>query len=162
MLNSQNSPEFVELNREEVNNNREKWLKFLRSNGINKAKGHLETPKSYGVKNSRCCLGHACHILGFKARHGVRSNNDDVVRYNSANLTLPRAAREMLNITKEGKFLIPVEVKGKKCTHSYISMAHLNDNTSLTLKEIADIIEEQLKAGNVIEPYLYHLEGDQP
>lgn len=59
----------MDYTREQIRENRMKWINFLMTKGRKKTKGTLD--KGDG---KRCCLGHACFILGITKRISTTSN----------------------------------------------------------------------------------------
>ena len=129
----------------QIDEYRAMWLAQLRSPEAKKAQGKLEDPDK---SNYRCCLGHACHILGVQrkiAKPEWRANQ--CVFYGCENSWLPLEAREKLNVSLKGSFKVPIAVDG--ITVNALSV--INDYTKLSLSEIADVIEEQFKNDNFID-----------
>lgn len=150
----------VRLDRSKVNEERQKWINYLRSDDIGKMVNKLEHKYE---NNRRCCLGHACHVLGL-SRRIASTHNRLLVSYKSNTRAkdssvdnLPVEAQLKLNLDRRGQFkqciMITKDVYG---TDRHIcNLQQLNDKTDLTLSQIADIIEEQLKLGNFVEPEPY-------
>ena len=136
---------------EDIDENRRKWLAVLRDPKSSKNRGSLE---SYWDENSRCCLGHACHALDVEKEE---SKPDSAVYYDGKDSILPKGARNALDIDHRGNFIEPVtiiSVHPNSLTHRYedyftaYDLIDVNDNTNLTPKEIADVIEEQFENDN--------------
>lgn len=144
--------------REEILENRLKWIKFLNNKDRKKAIGMLENPKQRGA---RCCLGHACHVLGIpRVRIVEKSNyfNWDGTLTNTIDITIfygtgedkvddlaPEEVVKLLGLwdsgggTKEGC----IEIDGE----SEDSLAELNDNTEITPKGIAKYLKTVTEGG---------------
>ena len=130
--------------KEQIDNNRRKWLAQLRDPESKKQAGKLE---SLDDSNARCCLGHACHALGIE--RWVEYHEDKIVTYDFRTTNLPGSACNMLNIDILGEFKKEVLVNG----NFYRSLTEINDLTDLTPQEIADIVEDQFENDNLKEPY---------
>lgn len=146
------------IKREEVQENRKKWLEFLREPGRKKAQGALEY---HYDPDARCCLGHAGHLFV----PDTRKLDGDYVFYDGRGNTAGRRIQRALFITHAGEFRESVVVDRSRGIESdeevtlnddgnvlIGSCATLNDATDLTMAEIADIIEEQFKNNNLVEP----------
>ena len=129
----------------------EKWISYLRSDEAKRHKGSLESATD---ENARCCLGHACHVLGIE-RH-LYSEEEDLngVFYGQERSLafLPREAAELLGISRRGGFKQFVDVQDNPNFPPYgiTNLTAINDNTELSLHEIADIIEEQYQNDNFL------------
>ena len=123
----------------EIHRFRKKWLDFLRQPGRKKAKEVLE---QYSDNEARCCLGHACHYFGVDrvVKHEVHS-----VLYCNNGSCLPDSLQWDLDMTEGGDFWEAIDV-GDEIIADCIG---LNDETDLSMSEIADIIEQQMIAGNM-------------
>ena len=139
----------MKYTQKQIDEYRRIWLEQLRSPEAKKAQGKLEDPDK---PDHRCCLGHACHILGLLRVVKIpewRAN--ECVFYGDGGWDsswLPIEAREKLNVSLKGSFKTPVTVDG--ITVNALSV--VNDYTKLSLSEIADVIEEQFAADNFL-PY---------
>ena len=118
------------------------WMKTLRDKKSGKAIGQLV---DYFQPDNKCCLGHACSAAKLKPEI---DEDCSTYSYNGEEVLMPKALCKKLNITKEGAFINNVDVNGKR----FSDLAFLNDITSLTPAQIADVIEEQAKAKN-FKPY---------
>ena len=125
---------------EQIDENRQKWLSVLRAPESKKALGVLESSED---PNARCCLGHACHALGLKRTEPAGSR---YVHYDSKSQWLSKNARRALRIDSTGYFRKPIIINGKKLTN----LSQVNDWTSLTPQEIADVIEDQFDNNNFV------------
>ena len=128
--------------KEEINENRQKWLAVLRDPESKKVTSILE---STGDPNARCCLGHACHALSLKRTMYDKSR---YVYYDYEFRQLPLRACEALEIDTNGSFKEPIVIKD----HNFYGLTGVNDGTSLTPQEIADVIEDQFKNNNFCYP----------
>ena len=144
---------------------RRRWLAFLREDGRKKLTGWLENPDD---PEARCCLGHACKVLG--ATREVVENDDSPdetgrewprrVQYDGGYAALPRTVAGNLDIDLNGRFVEPVAIDAARVSADYFdlneagqalipSLAEINDSTDLNPWEIAGMIEEQWLFGNV-------------
>lgn len=117
---------------EQVKANRKKWIDFLREDGRKKAKGVLDRGNE-----ERCCLGHACYVLGV-----LRRVEDEGVTYGEAGTTslAPDELLELLGLRNDvGAFKPEID-------EGIVSLAALNDYTNYTPKEIGDFIEKHYDA----------------
>ena len=133
---------------------RQKWLAQLRSPDAKKTTGKLE---DFDDRRKRCCLGHACHALGESRRESISGHGKAVVQYgyDRALYQLPDSAAELLDITTSGRFKNAITVKHTVSGYEGFSrlmtcLSDLNDDTTLTPSEIADVIEEQFKTDNFV------------
>ena len=130
------------------------WLAFLREPGREKTEGKLEDVEH---PEQRCCLGHACHVLGAE-RHADEHEGEVLYDGREDEFTVPLA--KLLNVTPTVYFRRPAPVpkprshtfEGTGVTVGFLSAAKLNDDTDLTPAEIADVLERERAAGN-IQPY---------
>ena len=126
-----------------VNENRKKWLTYLRTPGLKKAIGRLGAPDG-----SRCCLGHACDAFGARYTEGKIvhfSMGDDLWESHF----LPDQIARMLNVTREGHFRVETKIpNGEICR----SLADVNDFSSFNMAQIANIIEEVAEK-DILLPY---------
>ena len=138
----------MKYTQEQIDDYRAQWLAQLRSPEAKQARGKLEDPDD---PNKRCCLGHACHILGLERTvKKPEWRASDCVFYgkNCGEASwLPREACKKLNVSLKGSFKVPVAVDGITVN----SLSIINDYTKLSLSEIADVIEEQFKADNFLQ-----------
>lgn len=124
------------MNFEDVKANRQKWIDFLREEGRVKAVNILDNGNE-----KRCCLGHACFVLGV-TRHVERMSNGVAAVYYGKQWNRVRAPDELVELLglndNLGRF------KDGALTHASrerFSLADINDSTHATPKEIADFIE---------------------
>lgn len=139
--------------RDEILANRLKWIKYLNNSARRKATGVLEEFKDSG---SRCCLGHACHVLGLKRRkiHEVGYWGDKVGHpyiYYGENGDLdseiaPKQLVEILGLWSESGHVESDEGIPYKEV-SYESLADLNDDSEATPKEIAEYLKKVVEGG---------------
>ena len=145
----------TDYTQEQIDENRQKWLDQLRDPESKKARGMLEDSKD---KNSRCCLGHACHALGIERDEDKKYS---VIYYDCEDTNLPFGARNALDIDGRGSFKEPVNITSVH--HNSLTSVHedymtaydlidINDETDLTPQEIADVIEDQFNTGNFYTP----------
>ena len=123
----------------------DKWLKVLRSPLSQRTKGKLEN----GVySEARCCLGHLCHALDVP-RYQI-DGESGLVEYgedgDASWSQLPEYVARQVGITQNGDFFRRIEYKGD----IYYCLADLNDKTEVTPQEIADVIEREAKANNLL------------
>ena len=132
------------------------WLAKMRHLKSKKHQGSLE--KAHHPEH-RCCLGHACAAFGVD-RLSERENSG-VVSYGSRDegwhsKVLPVELVRRLRIKNNGEFKKPITIKGYRTEFDrpveFGSLVEINDNTRLSLAQIADIIERENKADNFEEP----------
>ena len=137
------------------------WLKQLRDPNVQKAVGTLETCKD-PTNPPRCCLGHACHVLIPETRHVKhieRKTKDGIVERvaevfygkedEAESGLLPESVARLLNVTPYVMFHNKILGREGNIYGGYRKMTFVNDNTPMSLSEIADLLEEQRKAGNL-------------
>ena len=124
----------------------DKWLKVLRSPLSQREKGRLENGT---YSEARCCLGHLCHALDIP-RHqsgaGTMVEYGDVDDKDISWSQLPEYVVRQVGISRNGDFFKAVEYKDE----IYHCLADLNDETDITPQEIADVIEREAKADNLL------------
>lgn len=74
--------------RSQILENRKAWAEFLMKPGRRKAMGFLDRGDGH-----RCCLGHACYVLGIK-----RKNADDVIYYAESYELAPKSLMQKLGL----------------------------------------------------------------
>ena len=139
----------MKYTQEQIDEYRRIWLEQLRSPEAKQAKGKLE---DVSAPDHRCCLGHACHILGLPrvVKRETEWAAKELVFYGKdygESSWLPLEARQKLNISLKGSFKTDVKVGGI----SVNALSVINDYTKLSLSEIADVIEEQFKNNNFMQ-----------
>ena len=128
---------------EQIDENRQKWFKVLRDPESKKITNQLEDPED---PNARCCLGHACHALGIEREIELDPKKELYnVYYHGSNIVLPDIVSQMLNISNAGDFKKTIYVKNTPVSN----LTQLNDTTSLTPSEIANVIEDQIENNNL-------------
>ena len=147
----------MKYTKEQINEARQKWLAQLRDPESKKLTLRLEDAED---PKARCCLGHACHALGLPrsvdTEHELATGSKLVlVLYGEDEHTdrftsdvLPMNAAEMLDISVVGTFVKPLVHRGVQ--PPYMSLSDLNDESTLTPAEIADVIEEQFEKDNLM------------
>ena len=141
---------------------RRRWLAFLREDGRQKTNDLLE---SYDNPEARTCLGHACKALGATREEQpdsyVSGGGDTIiVTYDGAYAALPRTIADRLDLDLNGAFVEAVAIDEARVTENYFSaneegqalipsLAEINDSTDMNLWEIAEVIEEQWRFGNI-------------
>ena len=143
---------------EEINENRRKWLAQLRDPESKKHYGELENPLA---SNARCCLGHACHALDIDRE--LQEDGEIFVAYGGCLGHLPKEAARKLDIEVTGYLKNSIEIqfcnsKGRVQVIKCHSLTDVNDSTSLTPKEISDVIEEQFEKDNFV-PFICGSDG---
>ena len=138
----------MKYTQKQIDEYRRIWLEQLRSPEAKQTRGKLELTVD---PDHRCCLGHACHILGLPrvVKRETEWGEKELVFYGEGgeeNSWLPLEARQKLNISLKGNFKVPIEVDGT----SVNSLSLVNDYTKLSLSEIADVIEKQFAADNLL------------
>ena len=120
------------------------WLSILRDPESKKLRNKLQ---SSTIETKRCCLGHLCYIVGAKVIEPDSKTSYLIYHYKKdwSSATLPIDLYMELDITPIVHFIEPITYK----EHTNItSLGKLNDKTAITLPEIADIIEENIKNKN--------------
>lgn len=108
----------------EVLENREKWLAFLEKKGRKKAAGHLDIGGG-----QRCCLGHACYILGISRKwEGHDYDYDGSVGY------APESLVEKIGLTDRYGSIKDSYDDPKR------ALADMNDQTDMSPQDIAAFI----------------------
>ncbi len=131
----------------EVSAARAEWLAALRRPGQSMCSGTLEHPD--GPSGGRCALGHAVALFGGDARR-----TSDAVFYIDADLgvgfseILPSDIARRLDITPLGWFVKPLVFYDEVCRN----IAHVNDKLDLTLRDMADVLEDEFASGGMA-PY---------
>ena len=136
--------------RSEVRAAREKWANFQATRGRKKTKGQLD--RSYG---ERCCLGHACYVLG-----AVRNTDGLYIGYGKEKETsfLPEEIMNLLGtwdhfgtiIIKDREvFRKPKgsEYNGKYKNYYFDSLADLNDHTDISAVQIGKYLKTVIEGG---------------
>ena len=131
------------------------WLAQLRDKSALKTHGKLEDANT---PNSRCCLGHACHALGYKRKVFECDLGGPDVFYDDQVASLSIEVQNDLGIDSVGTFRKRIRLDESRIKYSHLkpvfqNLSDINDRTNLTLGEIADLIEAQLKTDNFVEPY---------
>jgi hypothetical protein len=128
------------LNFEEVKANRRKWIDFLREDGRKKAVDALDVGNE-----ERCCLGHACFVLGVEQHVSVSQENSNGIFYGKGwNCgAAPAELIELVGLRSSGGSFAPFTFAVEMNLQSLMitSLAELNDKTNYTPKEIGDFIE---------------------
>jgi hypothetical protein len=119
--------------REQIRENRQRWVADLRSGRYPQASGCLvRLSDSSEEVVGYCCLGVATVGLGLD---GPGEVNGDVLMFDNNTTALPNATREALGFEVE---LPMVLWQGRVA-----ALHQLNDSCLFTLDEIADVIEDQ-------------------
>lgn len=132
----------MRVNLEELTENQawEMWHQHLES-GVEKHTGELVNADNH---ESRCCLGHLCHILELPL-------DKEKTAYEGYRISLPRRVQELMNISAEVHFVVPIRINGKR----YQTITDVNDesDTPFSLKEISDILRSERDRGNLHATY---------
>lgn len=114
--------------REQIRENRKKWVEAIRSGNYVQAQGVLRT-----AENAFCCLGVACEI--FKDHPDVQRGwtKGDYWFFDAHRDLLPDSVANLLGIDDCGSFR-------DNCVNN--NLASANDN-GYSFEEIADIIEDE-------------------
>ena len=115
----------------ELTENQKKWLDMARAPDMKKSKGCFQLP---GAQKSCCIVG-----CGIVALYGFEFKE-------SLNFHSEYSPLAQLGLTKHAYFENPIEVDG----NTYLGLLSLNDGTDLTLPELADIAEENIRSGNLL------------
>ena len=134
------------------NSQLQNWLGVMRDPKSGKCEGKLQDVLN---PNDRCCLGHLGYSMGAAIEIRLNGYREKVVHYSygdgiDSNVNvLPAALAKELDISKIGDFIKDIKIGDT----SFACMAEINDETDLTIAEIAeiaDVIEAQFKANNVV------------
>lgn len=141
----------------EVLENRRKWIEYLRAPGRKKFDGGWLADPEDG--ESRCCLGHACVVLGIP---GEYVETIGLWRFNSGAATAPYEVNKLLGLhssngglkfggfgsldrfaVENGFTYTKPQYKGQ-----LNSLASLNDATDITPAAIGDYLESVIEGGD--------------
>lgn len=137
----------------QVDKMRQKWLAYLREPELKQARHKLQR---VSIPEARCCLGHACVL--FAEPQGTKWFGDQryiVYGRDEQPSILPRDLAKRLDVTQRVHFTqpryIPCKWPDDTETEEHITSAvELNDCTPLSLHEIADVLEDQMRADNLL------------
>lgn len=130
---------------EEVLQNRQKWAEFLMQPRRRKGTGQLDEGNG-----ERCCIGHACYLLGAERKVCVSG-----YLYENERNIAPESIMQQLGMYDEIGGL-PHESKewNSPILEEYVidnvtigSLAELNDNTTITPREIGAYLLTVIKGG---------------
>lgn len=139
--------------KKQINANRKKWLKALRSGEYKQGKCHLHTFNKKG-ETLYCCLGVACEVA-IKSKVDVQvleNNYEDPAgllhnRYNGQTGVMPKAVTNWLGLATNGGDFYE---EGKPNRTYLYSLTELNDGKEgkrgKNFKQIADIVEKNWEA----------------
>lgn len=115
--------------------NRRKWIDFLKQPDTKKGLGTLVSPDNH---EARCCLGHACHVLG--AEFDPHRRTYDLARH-----VAPSSVMEALGLWSDVGGL---NDSSARLPGGLNSLAGLNDDTSFTPPEIGAYLETVIMGGD--------------
>lgn len=157
----------VEYTSEQIIENRWKWIKFLQSPERKKAKAVLDRGS-----DRRCCLGHACFILGIESN---RSSEYALTSYDGMFNSPPNELRKMLGLrstlgyivdsdklniyrtSNDDKLRIDDErYEGETVVDLALGMclSTINDQTDVTPQDIGDYLERCMNDPTLPSPFL--------
>lgn len=121
------------------------WTKALRSGEYKKGRGYLRTNNEDGTQ-SYCCLGVLCEIAGLNRDEDERHPHYRIDGISASSTRLPTYLANYLGLgpNTDGIFKEQTEFSGEK----YDSLMSINDETTATFSDIADIIEREWAKGN--------------
>ena len=124
--------------------NRALWLATLRDP---ESLAHVGELESGGEPRARCCLGHACHALGAQRNEVERARYAPPrITYDGFSGQLPPSIAERLDISRNGAFVNPVALGDEH----YGCLVTVNDRYRPTPRQMASIIEREMRAGNFV------------
>lgn len=130
-----------EYTKEEILAHRRKWIDYLKEPTTQKHVGSLESPTN---SDSRCCLGHACHVLIPDGRDS--SSRNGLVYYDNQTSYAPLGVQIMLGLWSPAGSLFmndTINFHG----HQLVSLAGMNDTTNLTSQQIGEYLETVIEGG---------------
>ena len=129
------------MKRQEILENRKKWVEFLKSPEIKKTTGMLEN-----IDQSRCCLGHGCYALGIE-----REVTNGVIFYEEEDIFAPEVFIEKVGLRGvEGKLKNPYNTEKRDDINSLVE---LNDETSYSPQQIGEFIEQNITGEEENSPF---------
>jgi hypothetical protein len=116
------------------------WTDALLSGKYEKGQRRLKRDGKY------CCLGVLCELANLQTHKF--SDGIEFIGSNGAGSTvnIPRSLAKELHFNEAGIFKRPIEFNGG----SYDGLTGLNDESSATFPEIAEIIKREYAAGNFL------------
>lgn len=130
--------------RSQILSNRRAWIDFLKLETTKKGKRVLER---VGDNESRCCLGHACHVLIPELRR-TSSGLDAKVFYGTEWAYAPAKIVGMLGLYSQsgeikGSVTPLFNIIGATCPN----LAEYNDCTDITPQQIGSYLESVIEGG---------------
>jgi len=116
-----------------------RWIDHLLKPDTKKMKRMLE---SYDSPHARCCLGHACYVLG-----ADRKVEDQRIYYDSCSATLPTPIIDKLCMHDDlghGKDITKLLLNSE-----YNSLSSLNDATEATPQDIGKYLMTVIRGGDL-------------
>jgi len=127
----------VSLSPETIRANRREWIGYLRLETTKKGTGRLD--KGIG---HRCCLGHACHVLGLE---GTRLESGGLA-YSGEMCYAPQEVVDRLGLWDSYGSTENFD-NDKPLSNGKTSLVTWNDDPFSTQAEIADYLESVLDGG---------------
>lgn len=125
--------------------NRINWHTYLQQPEARHWRNSLESIRE---GNARCCLGHACHVLGVPRR--VVLNGDwKSVYYAEQHGYAPKVTQRLLGLCTEDARVfgnLP-EFMVTECGYACTTFAHLNDVKRWTPQKIGELLETMVDGG---------------
>lgn len=130
------------ITRSEILANRQKWIDYLKRPETKKETHRLENPMD---TDARCCLGHACYILGAERveRH------DRIEYFGNENYTPHQIVEELGLYDRTGRIIGSSAFDNYTNFEefSFYSLSVLNDMTDITPQKIGEYLESVIEGG---------------
>jgi len=136
------------LYREDIRANRQKWIDYLLLPTTKAARGVLA--RGPNDNSRRCCLGHGCHVLGFKvfdakserAGYGYKTNSDAAIGYAPAEMVEAMGMYDSAGVFRGMLF---------ETTYSE-SLVDMNDSEKRSPQEIGEFLARNINGGGPFKP----------
>lgn len=127
---------------QEIYDNRMKWIEYLKRPETKKHSGELE---DFDDNESRCCLGHACHIFSPETRYV----SGDEVKYGSSAKVPDLGICGMLGLHDDcGSVRSEIPIDTISNHNELTALTELNDGTEATPQEIGAYLESVIMGGD--------------
>lgn len=134
--------------REEIKQNRIKFVNGLKEPHREKLRGELEDVEE---NNKRCCLGHGCDIFGITRLVYSRTNSREKVYYGKEQneSVAPKELIDLLGLHNPRGGTNPNKLENDviDIINGYTSLTVLNDTSTLSIQDIANLIEGWIEGG---------------
>lgn len=132
------------MKRAEIKANREKCIAFLQEPELEKFTGGLENPTN---NNSRCCLGHMCHVMKLDRWQKPGIDGDIIYGANDSLGFAPSTLQSLIGLKdRHGSFSNYLNDPHNTYKERTSLMA-LNDDTEMTTQEIGKWLEDKIEGG---------------